>query len=440
MKVPCRYVLVLWTFSLSVLLYVDRICISTAKRAIAADLGFDDVQMGWVLASFALGYALFQTVGGWLADRLGPRTSLSAIVVFWSVFTGLTAAASNYGSMLLTRFLFGAGEAGAFPGVARANYSWIPPVERGIVQGINSSGSRLGGAMSLIVLPLMIARLGWRGSFVALMFLGFGWAVGWFWWFRNDPASHPAVSLDELALITADHKQTAESSTPDVAADQNKNHDQQSDQSTTERQPSLLYDMLQSSNLWLISAQYFSSNFTFFFCLTWLFPHLSKTYQLTDLQAGMYSAVTLVCGAIGNWFGGWLVDRIYRAGHWRASRRNPAILGFALAAIGLLCSVYAQTPFWSIVWFSLAVFGADMTISPSWAFCIDIGQSQAGIVSGTMNMAGNLGSFVTALAFPYLAKWTGTNTPFFFVGATLCFVAIPTWMLVDPRRPLRSHS
>ena len=181
MALACRHVLILWTFSLSVLLYVDRICISTAKSAIANDLGFDDLQMGWVLSVFALGYAFCQTPGGWLADRFGPRVSLSAIVIFWSVFTGLTASVTNWWTMLLTRFLFGAGEAGAFPGVARATYSWIPAAERGLMQGFNFSGSRFGGALSLVFLPLLIGQLGWRGSFVALMVFGFVWAVGWFW-------------------------------------------------------------------------------------------------------------------------------------------------------------------------------------------------------------------------------------------------------------------
>ena len=140
---PTRFLFVVWTFCLSVLLYVDRICISTAKNEIASDLSLNDRQMGWVLSVFALGYALFQTPGGWLADRLGPRRALSIIVVIWSIFTGLTAAAFNFLSMLIVRFLFGAGEAGAFPSLARATFSWIPMQERGAVQGINFSGSRI---------------------------------------------------------------------------------------------------------------------------------------------------------------------------------------------------------------------------------------------------------------------------------------------------------
>jgi len=456
---PCRHLLVLGTFCLSVLLYVDRVCISAAKDHIAHDLSLDDRAMGWVLSAFALGYALLQTPGGWLADRVGPRRLLSGIVLFWSAFTGLTATAFNLPAMLLTRFLFGAGEAGAFPGIARAAYSWIPMQERGIVQGINFSGSRVGGAVSLVAVPALIDALGWRPSFVVLMAIGCVWAAWWYRWFRDDPAQHRHIKPAELEYILTHRQQVTTvqdarrsariSDTADTAGCRSPG-DQETcvpsggsvGRPATAPGPATapnaeaisLGAFFSSGNLWLVSLQYFCSNFTFFFCLTWLFPHLKATYQLSGIQAGLYSAAPLVGGALGNWAAGWLVDRIYRDGRWVLSRRIPAMLGFALAAVGLVASVRAQTPLTSIIWFSLAVFGADMTLAPSWSFCIDIGKQQAGVVSGTMNMAGNLGSFLTALAFPYLAEWTGSNTPFFFVAAGLNILAVGAWGLLDPRR------
>lgn len=429
---PRRYLLVLWTFALSVLLYVDRICVSTAKDAIAGDLSLDDRQMGWILSAFALGYALFQTPGGWLVDRLGARRVLTGLVLFWSVFTGLTALAWNLPSMLATRFLFGAGEAGAYPGLARVTYSWIPMDERGLVQGINVSGSRVGGAASLVVIPAMIEQIGWKSSFALLMVIGCIWALGWYLWFRDDPAALPGISPDEVAHIVG-HRQ------PRAPAEDESNASASVNKHPTETaapSPLSIAQVLSSANVQLISFQYFCSNFSFFFCLTWLFPHMKATYHLTGLEAGLYSAAPLVCAAIGNWTSGWLVDRIYRAGRWPESRRSPAIIGFLFGVVGLIASVRAETPLSSIAWFSLAIFGTDMTIAPSWAFCIDIGKAHAGFVSGTMNMAGNLGSFVTALAFPYLAAWTGSNTPFFYVAAGLSLVGVAIWTQVDPRIPL----
>jgi ACS family glucarate transporter-like MFS transporter len=192
--------------------------------------------------------------------------------------------------------------------------------------------------------------------------------------------------------------------------------------------------------VWLLCAQYFASNFTVFFCLTWLHPYLKERYSLDPVEAGIYASATFLCGALGNWVSGWLVDRFYRQGQWRLSRLVPAAVGFLLAAVGVIGCAYGQTALESVAWLSLAVFGADMTLSPSWSACIDIGGQQSGLVSGTMNMVGNVGSFVTSLAFPYLTKWTGTPMPFFFVAASLSGAAILMWLLIEPRRSLESMS
>lgn len=413
---PSRYWIVCGTFLLAVLLYVDRICISVAKDSIAADLQLSEIQMGWVLSAFALGYALLQAPSGWMADRWGPRRVLTSIVVVWSMFTGLTAAATGFMSLVLVRLLFGAGEAGAFPGIARATFSWIPMQERGLVQGINFSGSRIGGVLALSAIPAAVNLLGWRQSFIALAGIGCVWAAAWYWCFRDDPASHPGTSKNEKEYIAANRQR--------LNAD------------SGVKRALRIRTLAGSKSIWLISAQYFASNFTFFFCLTWLFPYLKKTYALSGVEAGLYSAAPLAFGAFGNWFAGWMVDRLYRRGAWSESRRVPAMIGFALAAAGVAGSVYGDTPLASIVWFCMAIFGADMTLAPSWSFCIDIGREHAGVVSGTMNMAGNLGSFLTALAFPYLTQWTGSYRPFFFVAASLNVVAIFVWLLLDPRTPI----
>jgi ACS family glucarate transporter-like MFS transporter len=194
--------------------------------------------------------------------------------------------------------------------------------------------------------------------------------------------------------------------------------------------------MFRSKNMWLTMIQYFCSNFTFFFALTWLFPHLKSEYNLEAVEAGFYSSAPLIFGAFGNWFAGWWVDAIYKKGKWNLSRQLPAIVGFALAAIGLMGSIYMDNVVGAIIFLSLAIFGADMTIPPSWSFCVDIGKDHAGAVSGTMNMAGNIGSFLTALAFPYLSMWTGSVTPFFFLGAGLNLLAIILWLQMRADKPL----
>ena len=320
--------------------------------------------------------------------------------------------------MLVVRLLFGAGEAGAFPGISRAVFSWIPLQERGLVTGINFSGSRLGAAFALPFVAWLILTLGWRMSFVVLGAVGVVWAIVWYLVFRDDPTEHAGLSVTEQDFIRANRQQVD----PAVA-----------------KEPLRAGSLIGSKNMWLAMGQYFCSNFTFFFCLTWLFPHLKEKYALETLEAGFYASAPLVLGALGNWFGGWWIDRIYRQGNWTLSRRLPAAVGFGLAAIGLVVSVYMQTPLTAIIFLSIAIFGADMTLSPSWSFAVDIGRQHAGAVSGTMNMAGNIGAFITALAFPYMQSWTGSEVPFFFVGAGLNVVAIFLWLFMKPEKQLEEY-
>ena len=411
---PLRHLLVAATFTMSMLLYVDRIAISTAKQPLTGDLGLTDTEFGWTLSAFALGYALFQTPAGALADRFGPRRVIAGIVAAWSLFTALTGLAWSYRSLLVFRFLFGAGEAGAYPACARTFYSWLPVGERGFAQGVNFSGSRLGAAFALPLVAALVAALGWRPAFMALGAVGFVWAAAWFAWFRDTPEEHPSVSVAERQLIAAGRGARA---------------------SATEA-PLRAVDLARSANMWLAMGQYFASNFTFFFCLTWLFPHLQQTYRLEAFQTGLLAAVPLLGGALGNWVGGWLVDRLYRQGNRQRSRQIPAILGFLLACFGLLGTLAFDHVGLTVASLTIAIFGADMTLPPSWAFCIDIGGGHAGVVSGTMNMAGNLGSFVTSLAFPYLLVLTGSSVPFFAIGATMNLGAAVMWTRVRPEHPI----
>jgi len=415
-----RRLLVAVTFSLSMLLYVDRIAISTAKAPITAEFAMSDTAFGWILSAFALGYALFQTPAGMFADRYGPRVVIAAIVSLWSLFTALTGLTWSLISLLLSRFLFGAAEAGAYPGIARAFYAWLPVGERGLAQGINFSGSRLGAAFALPAIAWLITRFGWRTSFFILGGAGLLWASAWLIWFRNTPEEHSSVSAAERKIIMNGR---ASASNP-----------------PNKQGPRIRFaDISRSPSVWIAMGQYFASNFTFFFCLTWLFPYLQRTYNLQAVQAGFMASAPLLAGAVGNWTGGWIVDTIYRAEKWRLSRQLPGILGFLLAASGLLACLRFHDPVLAVLCLSIAVFGADMTLPPSWAFCIDIGRGNAGAVSGTMNMAGNLGSFVTSLAFPYLLALTGSTAPFFIAGAFLNLIGAWLWSRADPAKAIVPH-
>ena len=413
--IPLRFILVFSTFLLTVLLYIDRACISAAKEDITRDLNFDLTDFGWVMAMFTLGYAIFQTPSGKLADSRGPRTIISTIVALWSILTALTGAAWNFVSMMVIRFLFGAGEAGAFPSLAKVVFNWFPVRERGIIQGINFSGSRLGAAFALPLVAWMLTQMGWRWTFVIFGCFGLLFSIVWYLLFRNKPEESKAISAKEKECILATRQQP----------------------SSTAKSSLTFSRIISSRNMWMNMVQYICSNFTFYFTLTWMYPYLKERFALGGVEAGFYAMAPLVGGALGNWFSGILVDAIYRRGKVKLSRRLPAIIGFILAGFGILLMSMSDSPQVSIIFLTIAIFGADMTLSPSWAFCIDIGKENAGAVSGTMNMAGNLGAFVTIIAFPYLLEWTGSHETFFYVCVTLSVTAIIMWLFMDPDKSLQ---
>lgn len=418
-SLPIRAILVFLTFLHTVNLYIDRAAISAGRNSIVSDLGLTDIQFGWAMAMFTLGYALFQAPTGYFADRRGPRFVLTAIIIFWSACTALTAAVRNYVQLLVVRFIFGAGEAGAFPALSKVVYNWFPLKERGIVQGINFSGSRIGAAFTLPLVAWMISEIGWRWSFILVGLVGAAYAVFWYFVFRDKPEDSKWISEKEKEFIIKNRQQPTVGELPLFS----------------------MRALTRSSNMWLAMGQYICSNFTFYFTLTWMLPYIADRFQINIIQAGMYSMFPLLSGALGNWVSGWLVDIIYtRTNNLKKSRRIPAIIGFFLAALGMVMVTMVQSPVMAVVFMSVAIFGADMTLSPSWSFCIDISKERAGVISGTMNMAGNLGAFVTIIAYPYLFAATNSHVPFFYICSILSLLAIIMWSFMKPDKLLFNHS
>lgn len=385
-----RYLVVAGLFVLSLITYVDRAAISSVKEPLASELRLDDQQIGLAFSIFALGYALGQVPSGWLADRLGPRVMLASIVALWSLLTACTGWVTGFASLLAVRFLFGLAEAGAFPGSARAFFNWLPSSEHGRANGIIFSGSRLGAALAFPLMAWLMTLGTWRDTFFLLAIPGLLWAAAWIILFRNHPATPPARSAGDSGEGTP------------------------------------LAALLRQAPLWRAMLQYFGANFTTFLCLSWMNPYLKQRYALSSADAAFYTMIPLLIAAGAQWATGAMVDRLYRTQR-SISRSRPAMLGFAISAVGALAIPFAPTPALAAACFAVAAFGAEMTISPSWAFCLDIGGRNSGAVSGTMNMAGNLGSFVSANAFPWLARLTGDATAYFVLVAALNGLGVWCW-------------
>lgn len=389
-----RYWVVAALFFLSLITYIDRAAISAAKGPMAEDLSLSDAQMGAVFSVFALGYAAAQMPSGWFADRIGPRRALAIVVVLWSLLTALTGAMTRFGPLLGVRFLFGVAEAGAYPGSARVFYNWLPASERGIANGVLFSGGLLGAAFAFPVYAWLLQQYDWRGAFYLLGAPGLIWGVCWLIWFRDFPRERIVH------------------------------------ESTTAGPGLSVGTLLRSRGMLLAMFQYFAGNFTFYICISWMHPYLLERYGLSSGEAARYAMIPLLCGAAANWVAGLMVDALYKSSFRPWSRRIPAMTGFVLAAAGVLWVSVAEGPTSAIFGFAVATFGVEMTISPSWSFCLDIGGKNAGTISAAMNMAGNLGGFASTNAFPFLRGLTGSAVTYFYAAALLNVTAVICWQLM----------
>jgi ACS family glucarate transporter-like MFS transporter len=396
-----RLLVVAGVFVLSWILYIDRAAISSAKASIASELGLSDQQMGLVFSAFILGYSLMQIPSGWYADRCGPRIALSSLVALWSLFTFLTGMVSRFVPLLTIRLLFGAAESGAFPGSARAFYNWLPPGERGLANGVLFSGAMIGGGISFPICAWLISEFGWRWSFYLLALPGFLWAALWLAFFRD----HPRGIVGTRAVV------------PDQGAGGGMSFGQ----------------VFRSKSMVLAMVQYFAGNFTFYLGITWMLPYLTEQFKLTPGEAASYAMVPLIAGAISNWTAGAIVDVMYRRGWHQWSRRAPGIFGLVVAAVGVGFVSAAWSAETAVIGFATAIAGVELTISPSWAFCMDIGGRNSGGVSGAMNMLGNFGGFASANAFPYLQRITESADTYFYVAALLNLTGAACWFWMKPK-------
>lgn len=403
---------VLWlTVAAYMITYMDRVVISSAAPEIRSEFGFSVVTMGWILLSFRLGYSLFQIPGGWLGDRLGPRRALALIVCWWSVFTCATAFAWNAMSMAVTRFLFGAGEAGAFPIATRSLSRWMLPSERGYAQGITHAGSRLGAGVTPLLVVWLITNYGWRAAFLIFGVVGLFWAALWFYWYRDTPAEHRSVNEAELTLI---HSAIGKRS------------------STTTSVP--WRAILHSRTVLCLSAMYFCYGYCLAVYLDWFPTYLKDGRGFNLKEMGLYASLPLLAGAIGNLVGGVVSDHwLHKTGDLRRSRAFVGFAGFAIAALAIVPAALTASPMASVWYNCLAVFGIEVTVGVSWAVPLDIGGDYAGSVSAVMNTFGNLGGTISPVILGYLVQYVGWKEPF-LIASSLCVIGAILYLRIDASR------
>ncbi len=401
-----RWRVVAVVFVLAFITIAARVCISSAKLPMAADLRITDVEFGWVFGVFAIGYCVAMVPAGWMGDRAGPRVFLAVIVGCWALLTAGTGLVSGLASLIVLRLLFGMAEAGVYPTATRALYDWMASAERASALGLLMAGSRVGAALGLALATYIILWCGWRACFWFLGAAAMAWAAGWYIWYRDVPAGKGGVSPGELEYIQASKAKEPEPS------------------KTGGSWPAIVF----SASGGLLLFQYFANNFSLFLVYSWMQPYLQQRFQMQSASAGIYAGLPIYCGLVATLAGGLTVDRLFRSGLGKWSRAIPAIGGFVLASSGQVLASLARSPNWFVLWFGVVVFGLDFTVSPSWTLCSDLGRERTGTVSGAMNMLGALGSFACSLAFPYALRSRNGVTTFFSIAVTLDIIAIFCWV------------
>jgi len=399
--------------------YLDRVNISTAAPVISKEFGFDKITMGVIFSAFVWAYAIFQVPGGWLSDRFGARSVLATIVTYWSVMTAATAAATGALSFIVIRFLFGVGEAGAFPGATRGMQLWYPRSERGFVQGITHSASRLGAAIAPPLVVLIITNLGWRSVFYICGAAGVVWAVWWFISYRNLPEEHGMVNRAELGHIRGiDEKgQVKEAYIEKKAA-------------------SVPWGtLLKSSNMWAIMCAYFTYVYCLWIFLSWLPSYLVDFRHFTLLKVGIFASLPLFPGVIGDTVGGLATDWLLKTtGNTKFARRSVAIVGMLGCCVFIVPAALTADAYTAVYCLTAAMFFLECTIGPSWAVPMDAGGKYSGTVSGMMNMAGNIGGALSPLVFGFLVQYGNWQAPF-IVAAALLVGGSAVWLFwLDPDR------
>ena len=391
--------------------YIDRVNISVAAPFISKEFGLTPTELGVVFSAFALPYAALQIVGGWCADKFGPRLVLAVLSIIWAIATLLCGFAWSLTSLLVFRFVLGIGEGGAFPTATRAFTFWLPATERGFAQGITHSFARLGGAVTPPIVIGIVALYGWRESFIALGALSLLWTALYVWFFRNTPTEHKWVTqaeLKEIGVDTARMKSTSKGKTPWA-------------------------EMIRK--MWLVTFVDFCYGWSLWVFLTWLPSYLKDARGFDLKHLAIFASLPLLAGVVGDTLGGVVSDAIYkRTGNLKIARRAMLVLGLGGSLVFILPVVGTQDPMMAVALLSASFFFLELTNAVLWSLPMDIAGAYAGTAGGMMNTGFGVAGMISPIVFGFLIQTTGSYQVPFAVSAVLLVIGIIGSLFIDPTR------
>jgi MFS family permease len=403
---------IVFAVALAIIQYVDKVCMSQAAPSVQKDLHLNSEEMGWVFGAFTLAYALFEIPAGYLGDRYGPRRVLLRIVVWWSFCTAVIGRMWSWGSLVIVQFLFGAGEAGAFPNLTKAFNRWLPPAERSRAQGIMWMSARLGGAFTPMLVYLCLQYVTWRTAFLLFGLPGVIWAVLFFLWYRDDPRTHPQVNAAEATLLPVEETSGSHFKAPWKA-------------------------LFTSRTVWCLCGQYFACSYSFWFFITWFPTYLLDARGFDVKHSALLAGTPLFVGAFGSLLAGWISPILGRRFASVANvRRGVGAAGALGGAALLVLATWLTPPYLAVAVIALVAFCNDIQMPGAWTACMDVGGKSVATLSGTMNMMGNVGGFVSPIVCGYIVKHTGQWHLAFYVTAAAYLLGAVCWLGMDPVTPL----
>jgi MFS family permease len=398
---------------LYLILFVNRVNISTAAPLMKADLKLTNTQLGLVFSAFAIPYAIFQLIGGWVGDKFGPRLTLSLCCALVGVSTILTGAAQGFASLFALRVALGFGEGAAFPTATRAMSRWTPVRSWGFAQGITHSFARLGNAITPPIMAVLLLFISWRGSFVVLGLASFVWLFVWAGYFLNEPEDHPAITAADLAALPVRNSANTE----------------------------VIPWWLLARRILPVTMVDFCYGWTLWLFLSWIPSFFFENYHLNLQSSAMFSAGVLFAGVIGDTVGGLASDRLLRmTGSLVVARRAVIVTGFLGAFVFLVPVILIHDLRIAAVGLSLAFFFAELIVAPIWSIPMDIAPRYAGSASGMMNFGFAVAGLVSPSSFGYLVDRTGSWVVPFIGSTALLLLGAALAMRLRPDRPFADET
>lgn len=392
-----RWLVVSLLFAGGLISYLDRAALSVAAPFLTQDLGLDPAQLGIVFSSFFFGYAVFCFVGGWCADRFGPKRVFIVAMAVWSLFCGLTAATTTIGALLIVRVVFGMGEGPFSTAANKMVGNWFPHARQATAVGLANAGTPLGGALAGPVVGTIALTYGWRTSFVLISALGFIWVLVWALSVTDTPATHPRASPGERSLVASGRSPATAQSGATVP----------------------LGAILLRPAILATAFAFFGYAYILYFFLSWFPTYLISARGLSIKSMSLVTTIPWLLGFVGLAGGGFVADRLYRiTGNAVLSRKLLLVVSLLAAAVCVALAGMVSTVEAAVALMAVSVFFMYLTGNTYWAIILDtVERDRVGGVGGFVHLIANTAGIVAPSVTGFMVQATGGSYAGAFVLA-----------------------